>query len=133
MSVIVTIVLLNVDWTWAIPLMPTFRSRFFFGLGAADGVGVAAASATHRSSHVTRRPSRDGGASSTGRLRGRALRRRGEPLDGAGRLLRALAGPGVGAGALAARRKVLPVAQAAIGADVHQALDVHRDLAAARS
>src|SRR5258707_2191651 len=46
MSVIVTMVLLNVDWTWAIPLMPTFRSRFFFGLGAAAGVGVAAASAT---------------------------------------------------------------------------------------
>src|ERR1041385_7311828 len=57
MSVIVTIVLLNVDWTWAIPLMPTFRSRFFFGLGVADGVGAAAASATHFSSHVTRRPS----------------------------------------------------------------------------
>jgi hypothetical protein len=56
MSVIVTIVLLNVDWTWAIPLMPTFRSRFFFGLGVADGVGAAAASATQFSSHVTRRP-----------------------------------------------------------------------------
>src|SRR5205085_1447509 len=56
MSVIVTIVLLNVDWTWAIPLMPTFRSRFFFGLGVAEGVGAAAASATQFSSHVTRRP-----------------------------------------------------------------------------
>src|SRR5882762_9816724 len=46
MSVIVTMVLLNVDWTWAIPLMPTFRSRFFFGLGVAAGVGAAAAAAS---------------------------------------------------------------------------------------
>src|SRR5258706_12358914 len=52
MSVIVTIVLLNVDWTWAIPLMPTFRSRFFFGLGAAAGVGVAAVSATRNSPYA---------------------------------------------------------------------------------
>ena len=33
-------------------------------------------------------------------------------------------------GALAAHRKLLAVAQAAIGAQVHQALDVDRDLAA---
>ena len=48
MSVIVTMVLLNVDWTWAIPLMPTFRSRFFLGFGAA--AGVAGVSATQLSS-----------------------------------------------------------------------------------
>src|SRR5437899_5232379 len=53
MSVIVTMVLLNVDWTWAIPLMPTFRSRFFFGFGVAAGVGVAAASATQFSSRFS--------------------------------------------------------------------------------
>src|SRR5882762_2361900 len=55
MSVIVTMVLLNVDWTWAIPLMPTFRSRFFLGFsaaaGAAGGAAGAVASATRLSSH----------------------------------------------------------------------------------
>jgi hypothetical protein len=45
MSEMVTIVLLNVDWTWAIPLMPTFRSRFFLGL-----LVVLGASATRLSS-----------------------------------------------------------------------------------
>jgi hypothetical protein len=43
MSAMVTIVLLNVDWTWAIPLIPTFRSRFFLGFAVA---GVCCWSAT---------------------------------------------------------------------------------------
>src|SRR6185295_3803742 len=42
----------------------------------------------------------------------------------------ALACASVGVGALAAHRKALAVAQAAIAAEVHQPLDVHRDLAA---
>src|SRR6185369_7321772 len=42
------------------------------------------------------------------------------------RLGRALAGPGVGVGALAADRQALAVAQAAVAGQVHQALDVDR-------
>src|SRR6185437_13504180 len=42
----------------------------------------------------------------------------------------ALAGAGVGVRALAADRKLLAMAQAAIGAEIHQALDVDRHLAA---
>src|SRR5581483_7196127 len=45
-------------------------------------------------------------------------------------LARALASTGVGAGALTANRQPAPMAHAAIGAEVHQALDVHRHLAA---
>src|SRR2546426_10530515 len=80
MSVIVTIVLLNVDWTWAIPLMPTFRSRFFFGFGATAGVVDAGASATRFSSR------------SGCRLRRRTLRRGRDSLHRARRLLGTLAG-----------------------------------------
>src|SRR6187402_2201449 len=43
---------------------------------------------------------------------------------------RTLAGARVGLGALAAERQVAPMAQAAIAADFHQALDVERDLLA---
>src|SRR5690606_30493896 len=46
------------------------------------------------------------------------------------RLRRALAGAGVGMRALAAHRQRPAMAQAAVAAEVHQALDVHRDLAA---
>src|SRR5690606_29116211 len=46
-------------------------------------------------------------------------------LDG---LARALAGPGIGAGALAAHRQAAAVAQAAVAAQVHQPLDRHADL-----
>src|ERR1700677_3226186 len=41
----------------------------------------------------------------------------------------ALAGAGVGVGALATHRQLLAMAQAAIGAQIHQPLDVDRDLA----
>src|SRR5205823_7348526 len=44
--------------------------------------------------------------------------------------LGSLAGAGVGVGALAADRQALAVAEAAVAAQVHQALDVERDLAA---
>src|SRR5262249_1501812 len=43
--------------------------------------------------------------------------------------LRALAGPSVGVRALAADGETLPVAQAAVAAEVHEPLDVHGDLA----
>src|SRR5262249_42119655 len=46
------------------------------------------------------------------------------------RLGGALAGAGVGVGALAADRQSLAVTQAAIAAQIHQALDVHRHFAA---
>src|SRR3954470_6421349 len=46
------------------------------------------------------------------------------------RLGGALAGAGIGVGALAADRQALAVAQAAIAAQVHQPLDVHRHFAA---
>src|SRR5207245_194146 len=43
--------------------------------------------------------------------------------------LRSLAGAGVGVGALAPDREPLAVAESAVAAEVHQPLDVHRDLA----
>src|SRR3954465_13232138 len=43
---------------------------------------------------------------------------------------RAFAGTGVGVGTLAADRQALAVTQAAIAAQVHQALDVHGDVTA---
>src|ERR1700733_202870 len=45
-------------------------------------------------------------------------------------LCRAFAGPGIGVGALAAHRQAAAVTQAAITAEIHQPLDVRRDLAA---
>src|SRR3954449_4268029 len=45
-------------------------------------------------------------------------------------LARALAGAGVGLGALAAHRQCAAVPQPAVAADLHQPLDVHRDLLA---
>jgi uncharacterized metal-binding protein len=45
-------------------------------------------------------------------------------------LARALAGAGVGAGALAAHGQAAAMAHAAVAAEVHQALDRHRHLAA---
>jgi hypothetical protein len=52
------------------------------------------------------------------------------PLGQPDGLARALAGARVGARALAAHRQALLVAHAAVAAQVHQALDVHRRLAA---
>src|SRR6266550_2571711 len=51
-------------------------------------------------------------------------------LAHADRLTRATAGARVGPGALSAHGQAAPVAQPAIGPDLHQALDVERDLAA---
>src|SRR5688572_6301672 len=45
-------------------------------------------------------------------------------------LARPLAGARVGVRALAAHREAAPVTQAAVAAEVHEALDVHRHLAA---
>src|SRR5215204_3552824 len=46
------------------------------------------------------------------------------------RLRLALAGAGVGVGALAAHRQAAAVAQAPVGAEIHEPLDVHRHFAA---
>src|SRR3954467_14665566 len=46
------------------------------------------------------------------------------------RLGRALAGAGIGVGALTADREALTVTQAAVAGQVHQTLDVHRVFAA---
>src|SRR3954447_19230541 len=70
-------------------------------------------------------------------LRSRLLMRAGACAMSSGPLLLlagdrlglALAGAGVGVGALAADGQALAVAEAAVGGEVHQALDVHRDLA----
>ena len=113
-SVIVTIVLLNVDWMCAMPL-GTFFLTFLLRLaplrprGAPSSIASAMAYAR--------------------RLAGSACA---APLAGLMHLAlaRALAGARVGVRALAAHRQALAVAQAAVAAEVHQALDVHRDLAA---
>src|SRR3546814_20892205 len=63
--------------------------------------------------------------------RGRGPRRLlGDFLFAGDRPCRALAGPRVGLGALAAHRQALAVPQAAVAAEVHEALDVHRHVAA---
>jgi hypothetical protein len=46
------------------------------------------------------------------------------------RLCRTLAGTGIGVGALTTNRQATAMAQTAVAAQVHQALDVHRDFAA---
>src|SRR5690606_21138294 len=51
-------------------------------------------------------------------------------LQGLGSLARTLAGAGIGARALAAHGQAATMAEAAVAADVHQSLDVHRRLAA---
>src|SRR6202043_675415 len=51
-------------------------------------------------------------------------------LAHADRLARAAAGAGVGPGALATDRQAAAVAQPTVGPDLHQALDIERDLAA---
>src|SRR3546814_9055764 len=63
--------------------------------------------------------------------RGRGPRRLlGDFLLAGDRPCRALAGPRVGLGALAAHRQALAVTQTAVAAEVHEALDVHRHVAA---
>src|SRR6185295_11342470 len=62
-------------------------------------------------------------------LRSRLGRRGGRRSRDALTLPRALARARVGVRSLAAHRKALAMAQAAVAAEVHQALDVHRDLA----
>ena len=68
----------------------------------------------------------------------RPARRASLPLPVSGKLLllacdglrRTLAGAGVGVGALAAHWQTFAVTQAAIAAEIHEALDVHGNLAA---
>src|SRR5690606_10808178 len=111
-SVIVTMVLLKEAWMCAIPSR-TFLRAFF-------GFFAALAAAVFWSAILCRCPCYKPCAL--------ALARRGVQLH---RLLaRALAGARVGARALAAHRQALAVTHAAPCAQVHQALDVHRHLAA---
>src|SRR5512134_3343762 len=104
-SVIVTMVLLNVDWMLAMPLW-TFFLTFFFVFGL------------------------DMFRYSLTRTAGAAARRAARRLLAQHALARPLAGARVGVRPLAAHRQASPVAQAAVAAEVHEALDVHRDLAA---
>src|SRR5574343_1047195 len=98
----VMMVLLNDAWTWAMP-SATFLRTFLLTRRAALLAGDLAIVC---SSYV----------------QGLLLQRRGT-------LARTLAGACVGAGALAAHRQTATMAEAAVAAQVHQTLDVHRGLA----
>src|SRR5579871_3649359 len=112
-SVMVIIVLLNVEFTWATPETMFLRSRR----------RTRVASFAMRLSFDRARQ----GARSL--LKWVGTKRRSLLLAGDGLRL-ALAGAGVGVGALAAHRQLLAMAQTPIGAQVHQALDVDCDFAA---
>src|SRR5439155_15431683 len=111
-SVIVMIVLLKLACTWATPFVPTLRSRFlpFFTSATIDLLA-----------RVRVHPARS------------TLLACLHLLAAHGHLLRALARAGVRLGALSMHRQPAPMPQSAIGADVHQALDVHGVLAAQRA
>src|SRR5271170_7250347 len=111
-SVIVIIVLLNVEATWATPETIFLRSR-----------------RRTRVASFAMRLSFDRAAKGAHFLKWVKTKRRSLLLAGDGLRL-ALAGAGVGVGALAAHRQLLAMAQTPIGAQVHQALDVDRDFAA---
>src|SRR5690242_16659051 len=127
-SVMVMMVLLKVLWMCTTPLrmffLPFLLTRFSAvpgatGAAAASAAGAAAGGVTSSAIRVSRqswkglRPGRRGGG---------GLGPDDSPLG-------ALPGAGVRVGALAADGETLPMAQAAVAAEVHQPLDVHRDLA----
>src|SRR5690606_16957814 len=134
LSVMVTMVLLNVERICAIPTGTFFRSRRrsrvpFLGLAKLSTslnrgkpphewhpYQVSAEPVPFYTVHAFRQPPR--GAGSAGALL---------HADGAAR---ALAGPGVGARPLPAHRKPPAVPEPPVAADVHEALDVHLHLAA---
>src|SRR3984957_13756201 len=112
-SVMVIIVLLNVEFTWATPDTMFFRSR------RRTRVASFAIGTILQSRFSQARPDPEFV---------RTMRR---SLLLAGDWLRlALAGAGVGMGALTAHRQLLAMAQAPIGAQIHQPLDVDRNFAA---
>src|SRR6185437_16687343 len=99
-SVMVTMVLLKVAATWATP-----TTTFFFSFLRARGALPA------------------------GFFSSAAMGLLGHFLLAGDRLGGAFAGAGVGVGTLAADGQALAVAKAAIAAQIHQALDVHRHFA----
>src|SRR5439155_20396174 len=106
-SVMVTMVLLNEAWMWAMP-----AATFFFTFFRTRAAAVGAA----------------GGFAMGPRSLSAGLRGGGGNLDSG--LARTLPGACVGAGTLAANRQSLAMTGAPIAAEVHQPLDVHRHLAA---
>src|SRR5262245_38398932 len=115
-SVMVTIVLLKLACTCATPVVLTLRSR----------LRVFLTSATQNP------PFRPRGPAGSALLR-RARLGRGRTLHPARGLLGTFAGAGVGLGALAPDRQPATVTEAPVGADIHQPLDVHLNLAAQRA
>src|SRR5207247_3339360 len=106
-SVMVTMVLLNAAWMWAMP-----SATFFFTFLRTRAAAVGAT----------------GGFAMCGILACSAgLRGRSGNLDRG--LARTLPRARVGAGTLAANRQSLAMTGAAIAAEVHQPLDIHRHLA----
>src|SRR5580765_2873407 len=111
-SVIVMIVLLKLACTWATPLVPTLRSRFFAFLTSATQNLLAGRSRAQRQSTL---------------LAGLHL------LAADRHLLRTLARARIRLGALPVHRQAAAMPQAPVSADVHEALDVHGVLAAERA
>src|SRR6185295_13572355 len=109
MSVMVTCVLLKEAWMWATP-WTTWRFSFLGFLELDFLVGTAGAAADTGSA-IRFLPLRLGG---------------GGGLGADQRPARALARARIGMGALAAHGEVAAVAHPAVGADLHQPLDVHR-------
>src|SRR5271166_5732257 len=109
-SVMVIIVLLNVEFTWATPVAMFLRSR--------RRTRVASLAMSWSFNHAFARQFLNG------------LNELASLLLAGDRLGLALAGARVGVRALTADRQLPPVAEASIGPEVHQALDVDRDLAA---
>src|SRR5690606_18985883 len=123
-SVMVIIVLLNVELTCATPDEMFLRSRR----------RMRAASFAMTAPSVDLYTAVIPAATPAGRqVRTPARRRRTQPalfLLAGNRLGRTLAGAGVGVGALTATRQRPAMAEAAIAAKIHQPLDVHRHFAA---
>src|SRR5690606_28732211 len=116
----VTMVLLNEAFTCATPALMFLRSR-----RRTRVVSVFAILSSGRSQRCPTRKCQGSSTESTGRSPGASLL-----LLAGDRLGRTLAGAGIGMGALPMDRKAATVAQATVVAQVHQALDVHRRVAA---
>src|SRR5262245_33877098 len=122
-SVMVMMVLLKLACTWATPLVPTLRSRFLPFLTSATCSLLAPPPAGARA----RCAGPPGSRARSTLLAGLHL------LAADGHLLRALPRARVRLRALAADGEPTAMPQAAIRADVHQALDVHGVLTAERA
>src|SRR5207248_11685701 len=135
-SVIVTIVLMNVALMWAIARVTPLRTRFF-GAAFAPAAGFAVSAMDVLRTRIDRNyavPARSTRFFKP-RLNDRRRLRRLLPellhaLFAGDGLARPLAGTGVGAGALAADRERAAVPVAAVAADVAQPRDVLLDAAA---